>query len=100
MVVQMQLGRPEILRAPSRDGKDVGLDMVDRRQVQDSWRLESSPGDGPMAGRTDGKRPRQDCGMSELHYAAVSCTVVLQAVAFLDEYCMSAKTGCCRGGST
>ena len=35
MVVQTQLGRPEILRAPPRDGKDVGLNMADRPQVQD-----------------------------------------------------------------
>jgi hypothetical protein len=74
MVVRLQLGRPEILRATPRDGKDVGLDMADRPQVQDRWRLESS-GAGPMAGRTDGRRPRQDSGSCKLHYAAAVGTV-------------------------
>jgi hypothetical protein len=68
-------GRPEILRAPPRDGKDVGLNMADRPQVQDRWRLESS-GAGPMAGRTDGGGRRVSPGFG----AYVSSAVLQQSV--------------------
>jgi hypothetical protein len=47
---------------------------------------------GPMIGRTDGRGPRQDCCICELHYAAAVGTMVLGIVA-MGMVVSTAKTG-------
>lgn len=81
-VVQLQLGRPEILRATSRDGVDVGLKVC----RQGGQTTSSRPMDlsgwpiSCMTGRTDGRR-----GLARIAYVRCMLPAAVGTMVLISE---------------